>query len=185
MPPLASVADLEGRLGRTFDAGEAIRAGLLLDDASAVVRAYTGQQFNEATSTVRLKVRGGVVRLPQRPATAVTTVADVDGNTVGHTWYSGDAIHLTGGYPTGGWVDVTYDHGYASVPGDVVAVVCQIAGRAFGTTADNAGYQSESIGTYSYTVGVAAAAGATGLLNDERAVLDRYRRVGGMARIGL
>jgi hypothetical protein len=32
-------------------------------------------------------------------------------------------------------------------------------------------------------VGVAAAAGTVGLLNDERAVLDRYRVVGGMARL--
>lgn len=181
--PLATVADLEARLGRTFTAEETTRAGLLLDDVSATVRAYTGQQFTAATSTVRLRARGGRIRLPQRPATAITTVKNTDGVTVAHTWHSGDVVTLTD-YPASGWFDVTYNHGYVLIPADIIAVACQIAGRAFGTTADNAGYQSESIGTYSYTVGVAAAAGATGLLNDEKAVLDRYRRVGGMAYIG-
>jgi hypothetical protein len=183
MPPLATVTDLEGRLGRVLSEDETDRAELLLEDASAAVRSYTGQQFTAtANAVVRLRARAGTIRLPQRPITAVDAVENMDGDAVEFTWYAGDKIVLTG-YPQDGWFDVTYDYG-GEIPDDIVAVVCQMTARAFGTTPDATGYQSESIGTYSYTVGPAAAAGAVGLLNDERAVLDRYRRIGGMARLG-
>lgn len=188
--PLATVGDLEGRLGRTFDVAETARATLLLQDASAAVRGYTGQQFTEATTTVRVKPRKGLVRLPQRPVTAVTAVEDTNGNAVLHTWRGDDTVSVSGNTPdTWAWepwrngltsVDVTYTHGYDEVPDDIIAVVCQIAGRAMGHAADTTGMQSETIGEYSYSVGAAAAAGGLGLLNDERAVLDRYRRPAGL-----
>jgi hypothetical protein len=71
----------------------------------------------------------------------------------------------------------------ADVPADIFAVICQIVGRALGRPADEAGITQESIGSYSYSVGAAAAAGAVGLLNDERAVLDRHRIVVGVTRM--
>lgn len=182
LDPLASVEDLEGRLGRALSDDEADRAELLLADASATVRSYTGQQFTAATNdTARLRSRSGIVILPQRPVTAVGGVEDTDGNTIDFTWYDGDRFTLTN--VTVCWVDVTYDHGYDEIPEDIIAVVCQIAGRAMGTPSDQTGLSSESIGTYSYSVGAAAAAGTAGLLNDERTILDRYRRVGGVARL--
>jgi hypothetical protein len=76
-------------------------------------------------------------------------------------------------------VDVTYTAGYDDVPADVVAVVVQIALRAFGVNAEQTGLQSESIAGYSYSVGSAAASGGLGMLQAEREVLDRYRIVGG------
>ena len=180
MAALATVADLEARLGRTLTGDEANRAEALLDDVSAVVRSYTGQQFEAGTSTVRVRSRRGRLRLPQSPVTALTTVADMAGSSLDVTsWYGGNVLVLPDG-----WYDVTYNHGYAAVPDDVKAVVCNMAGRAFGQPADTTGLQSESVGGYSYSVGVAAAAGAAGMLNDERAVLDRYRRVGGFAVTG-
>lgn len=175
---LATVDELEGRLGRDFTGEEHSRAELLLADASAAVRAYCGQQFSAGTSTVRLGVRNRVVRLPQRPVVDVTTIEDTDGNDVTFTWFFGEMVEVDG---TAGWVDVTYEHGYDDVPGDIVAVVCQIAGRAFGATAADAAIARERIGTYEIQLGPAAAAGGVGMLNDEKAVLNRYRRVGGTA----
>src|SRR6185295_7220397 len=106
-------------------------------------------------------------RLPQRPVSAVNSITEPAGDTtVGFTWYAGDIVTLDS-IPPAGWVDVNYDHGYDDAPDDIIGVVCNIAGRAFGTPADEGGYQSETIGTYSYAVGAAAAAGASGLLNDE------------------
>jgi hypothetical protein len=192
LDPLATVTDLEDRLGRALDAVEVVRANALLEDASATVRAYTGQQFGAATSTVRLQVRGGKVRLPQRPVTAVTGIDNMSGAAVEFTWYAGQTISLGTEAinswelePIGeqAWVDVTYTHGQADVPADIVGVVCQMVGRALGTPADQTGYSSESIGTYSYSVGAATAAGAAGLMNDERAVLDRYRQPIGSMRV--
>jgi hypothetical protein len=182
LDPLATVADLEARLGRTLTGTDADRAMALLTDASATVRNRTGQTFVAETTTARLRVRGTLLRLPQRPVTAVNTITAAGGDTVGFTWHAGDTLTLAA-VPAAGWVDVNYDHGYDDVPDDIVGVVCNIAGRAFGTPSDEGGYQSETIGTYSYAMGVAAAAGASGLLNDERAILDRYTRVGGYAWI--
>lgn len=197
LEPLATVEDLAGRLGRTLTGDESTRAELLLADASAAVRSHTGQEISSASSTTRLQVIDGRVRLPQRPVTDVTSVDNVDGAGQVFTWYSGDVLELGGvGYalingpwPWAGrcgkaWVDVTYDHGYEEIPGEIVAIVCQIAGRALGTKPDDSGYTQESIGNYSYSVGGAAAAGAVGLLADEKRILDRYRRVGGQIRIG-
>lgn len=184
--PLASVADLEARLGRTLTGEEATRAAALLVDASAAARSYTGQQFIEDETTVRLKVSRGKVRLPQAPATGVTTVEDTDENPVTFTWLMGQTVEVSTQVPDG-WafepysqglqvVDVTYSHGYETVPDDVIAVVCQIAGRALGATAESSGVQSETIRTYSYSLGGAAASGPVGMLAGERAILDRYRQ---------
>lgn len=178
--PLVTIDDIAARLGRDLTDSEEIRAEALVVDVSAAVRAYTGQTFSAEETTRRLHTRAGIVRLPERPVNSVTAVADLDGNDIEFTWYSGDTLTIAAS-PTSGWVDVTYSHGWEELPADIVAVVCQIVGRALGTPADEGAYQQESIGNYSYTIGPAAAAGATGMLNDERAVLDRYRRVGATA----
>lgn len=194
MAALATTDDLADRLGRSFSPAEEARAALLLDDASAAVRSYTGQHFTQETTTDRLRVRNGRVRLSQLPVTDVDSVSDIDGNDVTFTWNGGERLDVNAGVPDDwaweprvsglAYVDVAYTHGYDAIPDDIVAVVCQIAGRAFGRPADDAGMTSETIAGYSYSVGAAAAAGGVGMLADERAVLDRYRRIGGMAWTG-
>jgi len=181
---LATVSDVEARLGRALTADEQDRLEAILDDVSAVIRSYTGQQFDRAETTDRLKVRGGKVTLPQLPVVAVDTVVNMDGNAVAHRWYAGATVELLLSVPdewawepyriTPSWVDVTYTHGYDEVPADIVAVVCQVALRAFGTDATAAGVVQESIDDYSYRVGTIAASGPAGLMADERAVLNRY-----------
>lgn len=190
MAALATVADLEARLGRSLDADETTRAEALLDGASARVRSYTGQQFSQASDTVRLRVRSGRIVLPQRPATAVAGIDDMDGNALEFTWHAGQTITLgtidrfdLEPYSSDRWVDVTYTAGYATVPDDVVEVVCSMVLRAFGVDAATTGFSSESIGNYSYTVGAVAASGAVGMLADERDALAPYRRSGGTIRV--
>lgn len=195
MADLATVADLEARLERDLDGTEITRAEALLKGASARVRSYTGQQFDlVADDEQRIRVKSGKVRLPQRPVTAVSSIADMSGNDVAFTWHAGDLVHLDalGVIPRfdlepyrspPAWVDVTYSHGYTTIPDDVVEVVCQMALRAFGTPAETSGISRESIDDYSYSVGAAAASGALGMLSDERAALDVYRRRGGTIRV--
>lgn len=183
MTALATLAQLQARL--STDISNTTRAMFLLDDASAAVRAYTGQDFTQATTTERLKVKRGKVRLPQRPVTAVSAVEDVNNNTILFEWTAGDRVKIQPNLDRFSyvpwqegieWVDVTYTHGYTTVPDDIVMVVCQIAGRAYGTSPDASAMGSEGIGSYSYSTGGAAASGAAGMLAPERAVLDRYRR---------
>ena len=196
MADLATVADLEARLGRSLDATETIRAEALLASASARVRAYTGQDFEQAETTDRLRVRNGRIRLPQRPVSDVAAVADVDGNAVEHTWHAGEFVDVAAlgtiyrfdvePFANGvTWLDVTYTHGYATVPEDVVEVVCSIVLRAFGSDPSASGITQESVEGYSYSIGAAGAAGAVGMLNDEKATLDVYRRKGGTIRVAM
>lgn len=185
---LASVPEFATYLQRDLTAEESATAELLLDLASAAIRSYTGQTISLVEDdTVTLKVRACAIRLPQRPVIDVTAV--VSGETaVLHTWTAGPQIWLAGSLPVANlaadyrapsYVQVTYSHGYAAIPGDIKAVVLQVAGRAMGTTADHTGVQSENIGGYAYSVGGAAASGAVGLLAGERAVLDRYKMPAG------
>lgn len=189
MANLATLPELQARLTTLITADQEERAYALLADVSAAVRAYTGQEIEESTdSNKRLRVRNGVVRLPQRPVTAVASITDEDGNTVGYTWDGLDRLRVDS-RPIDGFernysltfpyrvdtVLVTYTHGFSTIPADIVAVVCQIAARAIGSPATESGITQEALGAYSYSRGGAAGAGPFGLLADERAVLDRYR----------
>ncbi len=163
----------------------------VIADVSAVVRSYTGQEFTEATTTERLRVQRGVVRLPQRPVAAVSAVEDINGNAVAYQWDGLDKLRFVGTGLENRWdlegysvplevVDVTYTHGYATIPDDIEAVVTNMTLRAVSIDQSNAAIQQESIGGYSYTMGGAAAAGPLGLLLGERQVLDKYRRTAGV-----
>jgi hypothetical protein len=184
MKALAAVGQLTDRMEVDPDATRAARA---LDDASAVVRAYTGQHFTRATTTERVRLRRGSARLPQRPVHDVVAVDGAWGGTVAWAWDGGDVLWLTypPTYPPGlpaeaaATLLVEYDHGYDETPDDVVAVVCNVAARALGSPPENSGVNTESITNYSVTLGPVGAAGAVGLFRDEQAILDRYRRQAG------
>ena len=81
MVSLATSADLEARLGRDLTDAEATRVDALLADASAMIRAYTGQTFALVEDDeVTLRGSGGTIRLPQRPVTAVASVVAIGGD---------------------------------------------------------------------------------------------------------
>lgn len=168
MGPLANEGDFEARLGRDIQDLERARVLALLTDASAKVRRVSGQTISRATTTHRFNPRhtpnGYGIVLNQWPVVSVDTV---DGD---FTWFAGSNFLAT-------WtpLTVTYTHGYDPVPDDIVAVVCQIAARAFGTKPDTSGVSSESLGAYSYSIGAAAAAGPLGMLADEREIVLAYR----------
>lgn len=60
MRPLADVADLEVRLGRTFDGADLTRAVALLDDASALVRDIAGKTWIDPVTDTLLPVPGSI-----------------------------------------------------------------------------------------------------------------------------
>jgi hypothetical protein len=193
--PLASLDDFVVRLGRPIADGEEQRIRRLLDDASADVRSFTGQTITPAITTQRSRLAwgNGTIRLWQRPVTGVQAVAWADGTVVDEAawrWDGLDLVELAAGTPFdagyapwAGVVDVTYSHGYAVVPADLVAVTAQKALRAFGVKPEDSGMTSESISGYSYSTGGAAASGGVGKLADEREVLLRYKRVGSTTRL--
>lgn|SRR5690606_2766567 len=60
MLPLATVADLEARLGREFDETETARATALLEDASALVRDVAGKTWIDPETEELLPVPGSI-----------------------------------------------------------------------------------------------------------------------------
>ncbi|TMS00186.1 hypothetical protein [Nonomuraea basaltis] len=196
MATLASKCALETRLGRVLSAEEGARADALLEDASALVRSYTRQDFAPpASETVVLRASSGVVRLPKTPVTAVTAVVAVgvgggpdlalagwvfDGIDVIDVagWDSliinlPETLHDTCLPPT---YRVTYAPGYAAVPADVVAVVCAMAMRTLTAPTMAAGVTSETIGSYSYRLDSGGIGTSVQMGASEKMVLDRYRR---------
>lgn len=172
MASLATLTQLGVRLG--LDLTGDTRAQAILDDVSAAVVGYTGRTFTSVTETVTVEVCCGIATLPEGPVTAVTAV-EADGEPVDFTWTTGRKVMVFGST-----VEITYTHGYATVPADVVAVVCQIAGRSYGANPQNAGSGGEQLGDWQQPAySPAGAAGPLGMMNDERAVLDRYRAGGG------
>lgn len=182
---LATPTDIVARLGRALTDVEHQRVDALLIDASAAVRLYTGQQFTEGTSTVTIYPERGRVVLPQRPVTDVTAAVDTDGNALSYTWHVGETVYLTSASES--WrldldstsvfpAVVTYDHGYpaGSIPEPIVAIVCNVVLRSLGRTPLDSGVTQQSIAGYSETIGAVGAAGAVGLLNEEKAALDKY-----------
>jgi hypothetical protein len=184
---LATVADLEARLGKAVT--DPIQAQAMLDDVSASVRSYTGQAFSRVITTDRLTVRRALVRLPQRPVNSVDAVALSDGTAVTFDWQTGAETVCVGGWESScsriSAALVTYDHGYDTIPQDIVAVVCNVTNRGLGIDPTAGAIASRSISNYQETYGPVGAAGSTGLFTSEVQVLDRYRRFGTTAWVGV
>lgn len=180
---LAEISDLEDLLGSTVDQA---RAQKLLHDASATVVAYTGQQFTRSTTTATVRVpRSRWLRLGQLPVHSVDAIVDLNDNPLTFEFDGIDRVRVPRNIDSFQWepwaspirtVKVTYDHGFDDIPPEIVAVVCQVAGRAYGVRADDTGINQETLGAYNYSTGAAASSGALGLLLPERAVLDRFRQ---------
>jgi hypothetical protein len=198
LAPLATVADLEDRVGTLTDAQRA-RADALLRDASAKIRSYTKQTFDRVLNDVIvLRPVGAHLRLPQRPVTAVDQVVALGGTVSDLTLPLGswqwDGIDLVELWPLStetflglpeSWGEgfgpdtyrVTYDHGYAVTPEDVVSVACSMVGRSLLSPSMVEGLRSETIGSYSYSLGGDGSVGATvRMSDDDRNELKDYRR---------
>lgn len=194
LPSLAELDDVEDRLGRDLTEEEQRRAQAMLDDASAVVRAYTRRNFTQTTETVRLRPRGNKVVLPQRPVVSVSEVktvvsfgpTEITFPTPAYSWVAGAEVHFLDSVsivnaPTldaaddeNLWVEVTYTYGYEDIPYDVMAVVANLVVRNL--TVPNGGVVDlETVGPYTVRYSGFTAAGPLALSAADRDVLNRYR----------
>lgn len=200
MADLATVEDIEARLGRPLTEEESVRIAALLADASALVRDFTGQTLSAvAGDAIVLRPVGSLLRLPQRPVTAVVSVSAVgpDGSTLGAlsgwTWDGRDKVDLTCAERAGSWpvnwrdplpdtYRVIYDHGYAVLPHIVMSTVCAMVLRTLLSPSMTPGMVAERIGSYNYQL--QQGAGATGatvvMTDDDEKAVRRYgpRRAG-------
>ncbi|WP_157253207.1 hypothetical protein [Nonomuraea typhae] len=173
--PLASPADAV-RLGYTLPSGREME---FLARASARLRRDAGRPISSTTSTVRLRVEGGKVMLPGGPVTAVSTVVrlpeDGGATLTGWRWDGMEHIHCIPLWCAD--VLVTYTHGLATIPDELLDLVCSVAVR-LGQTEEapgmEVGKRSESIDDYAVTYAVEAIETASGLLPGESQQLAAF-----------
>ncbi|MFJ3858157.1 hypothetical protein ACIPRL_18170 [Streptomyces sp. NPDC090085] len=177
LPALATVNELAAWMQRE-PAELPEGAALVLDTASAIVRAEARQRFTRGTTTVALSPRGQVIALPQRPLIAVELVR-AGGRVLRPDEYRVWRDELWLGSLGVGPVVVTYSHGYATVPADVRAIVLTLAGRVLTNPSD---LRQESVGSVSVTY-AAETIGAS-LAPIERDQLARYRPRAAVVQLG-
>lgn len=197
LPALAQQADLEAALQRTLDPTQAAMA---LRRASARVRQWCRQDFTfTAQDQILIPGGGRILRLPQRPVVVDTndplTVVELWGITGlpytclegrdftrigaelqrGQPWWQPSRLMGWGRqHMTGAWaprVQVTYSHGYQSIPDDVVDVVVDLASM---NLTNPQGLRAESIDDYSRTF-AAETIGAAQLTAQHKEDLRQYR----------
>jgi len=170
---LATIIDVEARLGRTLTIAESSKATAYLRDASALFIQRAVQKFEQGESVVRLFPKDGVVRLVQRPVIVVSEVKDLDGNIIDFTFDGHQSIYDLGSYTP---VTVSYEHGSASIPDDVVAVVAGMVARTLSINPDAAsGVQQQSVGPFSQSYAAWAVGGQVMMSPVEAKVADSYR----------
>lgn len=170
---LATIADVEARLGRALTASELPKAQAWLEDASALFVQRATQQFEVGESRVRLFPRDGVVRLVQRPVIDVVSVKDIDGVEIDFTFDGHQSIYDLGSYSP---VIVEYEHGSAEIPADVVATVAGMVVRTLQIAPDAvSGVTQQSVGPFSQSYAAWAVGGQVMMSPAEEKVANAYR----------
>jgi len=144
--------------------------------ASARVRGYTRQTISAATTTV--SVRGPIVLLPERPVNTITSVTDVSDPAGSYTLTTDEWTLRAGGVLEtpgfGGNLTVVYTSGWATLPDELVELVCGLASRLTNVVAGAAaGVQQETGGSESVTYGFDSYTAISELTTGEKRVLDR------------
>lgn len=170
---LATISDVEARLGRSLTVAETSKANAYLADASALFTQRAVQKFEVSESTVRLFPRDGVVRLVQRPVISIGYVRDIDGVDIDYTWDGRQSLYDLGDFRG---VVVNYEHGSADIPNDVVAVVAGMVARTLSISPDAAaGVQQQAVGPFSQSYASWAVGAQVMMSPAEVKVADYYR----------
>ena len=197
MADFATVAHMADFL--QIDIENEAAAARALAEATAAVRNYCRQFLELVTDEeITLDCNGGTkLFLPELPVVDVTAVVE-DGETldVDDDYKLGQhgILHRMGGYQWASGVQiitVTYSHGYATIPDDIVAVTARAASRAYqsGLRAADVdgvlGVSSKALGDFSVSYaseagggvgqGIMGASAARMLLLSEKDILDNYR----------
>jgi hypothetical protein len=144
--------------------------------ASARVRGYTRQTISSATTTIT--GRGPVIQLQERPVNSITSVTDVTDTAAPITLTIDDWVLRPGGVletpAYSGNLTVVYTSGWATLPDELIELVCGLAARLTEINPDvAAGVQQESGGSESVTFGFDSYNAISELSTGEKRVLDR------------
>lgn len=170
---LATIADVEARLGRELTEAETQKATAWLDDASALFVNRAQQKFEIYESRVRLFPKDGIVRLFQRPVIEIISVEDLNGNAVDYSWDGFQTLYDVWSFAP---VIVEYEHGSAAIPDDVVAVVAGMVARTLSISPEAAaGVTQQTAGPFSQSYATWAVGAQVMMSPAEMAIADSYR----------
>lgn len=172
MPALANLADQTAATAY----GYGTITSAMFARASARVRGYTQQTISAATTTTT--ARGPIIQLPERPVNAITSVTDVSEPSTPRALVSSEWAVRAGGIletPNyGGNLTVVYTSGWATLPDELIELVCGLASRLTNIVqAAGAGVQQETGGSESVTYGFDSYNAISELSTGEKRVLDR------------
>jgi len=168
-----------------------------IKEATEVIKNYCQQELSQVTEKITIDCAGGTrIFLPELPVSAVTRVVSDDTLLTANTDYKlgqrGILYRVTGYWPAGIQnVEITYTHGFATMPDDIVGVCARSASRVYqsGLRAKEQdgvmGIVSLALGDYSVSYGSESGGGmcegvlgvsaARVLLLSEKDILNRYR----------
>lgn len=198
-----TVADVENLLQIEIEADDAscLRA---IEEATEAIKNYCHQEIEEVEDDeVTFDVPRFYLKklfLPELPVTSVATVVEdgdalTEGDDEDYQLGNDGVLHRIDDYWEKGIriVTVTYTHGYATIPDDIVAVCTRAAARAYQAGLRSAeaegvpGVASRALGDFSVSYvsggggvgeGVMGVSGSRMLLLSEKDMLARYRYVG-------
>lgn len=188
MDPLAGLEAFGESLGRDLSPTD-VRALRALDSASGIIRSALGQAVSAVYDDV--VVLDGLgnegLLLPQIPVAQVTdvTILGTTDEVLELTEFYVDPYGILHRTPALWWptrwprirgnVQVTYDHGYETIPDAGVALTLSIAGRLYSADPTGGAVASKTIGGASVTYADASTTGSTtGLTAIEERILAGY-----------
>jgi hypothetical protein len=172
-----------------------------IEEATAAIKNYCHQTIEEVEDdeyTFDIEIsRRKKLFLPELPVTSVASVVEdgtalTEGDDEDYQLGNDGVLHRIDDYWARGVqiVSVTYTHGYATIPDDVVGVCTRAAARAYqaGLRSSESdavpGVESKSIGDFSVSYssgaggvgeGVMGVSGSRMLLLSEKDILNKYR----------
>lgn len=189
--PFITIAELTDKLG---ESAATSRGTAVINAASDMVRTFTELTLNPVgTATISLDGTGtDALLLPERPVLNAGTVIESGTTlTLDEDYEIGDrgVVFRLPGVIDNGWgvetlrtywwpgrqnIEVTYEYGYATVPGDLKEVALSFAARLH-QVQTSAIEEEESLGQYSHRTRYASDGSGSDLTNTERLILRKYR----------
>lgn len=192
--PYVTQTELEYHLQKDFGNTPDAVVAYLIAKAEAIVEAYIGGKVEQETVTDEVHDGPGeaILWLAYRPVISITSVTELGVLLTAGTHYvnyeNGRLVRMSGEYAETRWtsyrqaVKVTYEAGYATVPGDIKHAATDLAGRMFEQGAANAavktpGVNLERIGDYMAQYDIDRALDTVGLTDENKTLLNRHRKV--------
>lgn len=169
---IITVEELAAFMGKTFNSSESAQASAIIDVVEGAIESEIGASFTLVVDDlVRVQADGhGIIELKKKPVTAVTSVMDMDGVEI-DSWEFDGLVTIFNLYPQQ-VVDITYSHGFDSVPKDIKGVALGVSSRVM---YNPAGLRQETVGAISVTYpGIGGEAGTINFSSYERGVLRKY-----------